>query len=115
MRIGDWSSDVCSSDLIARAAEPLRRRERFHQPPARLVRAAEDADLAGADEVAQRIHHLVIWRVMVGPVRLLKFDFVGLVSRHAFFVRLDFILAFVLFLSVSFLPLLPAISLPPSL
>src|SRR3546814_19922260 len=82
MRIGDWSSDVCSSDLIARAAEPLRRRERFHQPPARLVRAAEDADLAGADEVAQRIHHLVIGRVMVGPVRLIKIDIVRSEERR---------------------------------
>ena len=38
----------------------------------------EDADLAGTDEFVQRIHHLVIGRIMVGPVRLVEVDIVGL-------------------------------------
>src|SRR3546814_2649603 len=110
MRISDWSSDVCSSDLgerrigdqadaflpahlrqlvfetavveaeiildrmIARNAQLLRRRERLHQPPARLVRAAEDAHLSFAHQLVERVPHLVIWRVMVGPVRLVEIE-----------------------------------------
>src|SRR3546814_14466560 len=44
MRISDWSSDVCSSDLAERALEQARRPDRRHQRRVAAEAATVDAD-----------------------------------------------------------------------
>src|SRR3546814_12242840 len=59
MRISDWSSDVCSSDLIAAEAdEDLRgpvehRRHRFHRVMAMFARRLEPEHVAHAIEIGR--------------------------------------------------------------
>src|SRR3546814_17365503 len=51
MRISDWSSDVCSSDLIGGAASEIdacRRRERDHRPRTDITRASAPASTAAS-------------------------------------------------------------------
>src|SRR3546814_19221060 len=57
MRISDWSSDVCSSDLQTRAAHRQRlRREQFVGDVAGVVAIAEaDRDVAAIEQVAALI------------------------------------------------------------
>src|SRR3546814_9573060 len=90
MRISDWSSDVCSSDLVLEAAvveaeiildrlvprqaQPLGRGESFHQSPARFIRTAQNAHLALAYQFVERLHHRFIRCAMVGPVGLVEVD-----------------------------------------
>src|SRR3546814_14380681 len=56
MRISDWSSDVCSSDLVGRALDPLCAGERAHTAvaQARIARdpAVENARIARASLAA---------------------------------------------------------------
>src|SRR3546814_12143796 len=66
MRISDWSSDVCSSDLI---------------------RTAQNAHLALAYQIVERLHHRFIRCAMVGPVGLVEVDIVGLEPGQAVFNR----------------------------
>src|SRR3546814_7561787 len=44
MRISDWSSDVCSSDLTERGAQPLAARHQLERPGADLLTRAGHAD-----------------------------------------------------------------------
>src|SRR3546814_20094221 len=57
MRISDWSSDVCSSDLIQTAADPLTRVLTWHR-----VAVAPDADQAGAGDPRRPLDVTVEWR-----------------------------------------------------
>src|SRR3546814_10141858 len=42
LRISDWSSDVCSSDLRARAERRFERRDHVHQPDRMIVADVQD-------------------------------------------------------------------------
>src|SRR3546814_8935964 len=58
MRISDWSSDVCSSDLLARPARDQRPRlgNQIGEGPARLGAARIGDDAIGAEFVAAFLH-----------------------------------------------------------
>src|SRR3546814_7433606 len=89
MRISDWSSDVCSSDLLDRAfGEVVRQLQRGERRPAaqfgdrlhprrlpgRRVRQADVGDLAGAHEVIECTQDLVDRRAAVPDVQIQKID-----------------------------------------
>src|SRR3546814_16179898 len=58
MRISDWSSDVCSSDLLAgRIAAPALRLERADQPVGELERIVLDVDQGQARHEARNLQH----------------------------------------------------------
>src|SRR3546814_8940329 len=58
MRISDWSSDVCSSDLVGIAGQRLHASEREHEAARTVhpVRADGEhaCDIEGADDLARR-------------------------------------------------------------
>src|SRR3546814_2320453 len=65
MRISDWSSDVCSSDLIGQAVERLtdqlaqrRRADALDRRIHRVEAVAERAGLVVADDAVARMHDL---------------------------------------------------------
>src|SRR3546814_6824137 len=62
MRIGDWSADVCSSDLAARVglAQHARRRARHAQGSARLCAAARLVRRASASVRMKELTHVEI-------------------------------------------------------
>ena len=64
-------------------AQPRRRRQRLHQPPARLVRTADHAHLARRHQIVERRHMLVIRHAMIRPVRLVEIDIVRLQPLQA--------------------------------
>src|SRR3546814_15924269 len=58
MRISDWSSDVCSSDLLDQRrveAHLLRRRPRHHADPGRMMRRVGIAAVDDADQRADEL------------------------------------------------------------
>ena len=59
---------------VAREAELLGSRKRFHQLPARKVRAADVADLAGAHHAIQRGERFLHRRQRVEAVQLVEID-----------------------------------------
>src|SRR3546814_15380476 len=72
MRISDWSSDVCSSDLIAAFVKRARRCVRFdsrdHQPAAiaigdRIGLTQHEGDLATIGRESKRARHIEARRV----------------------------------------------------
>src|SRR3546814_20752443 len=68
MRIGDWSSDVCSSDLLRRGAKVGRKARRLDVHPM-------------ADEAAAAIDRRTLFRERrVGPVLGIR-DRLGLIAR----------------------------------
>src|SRR3546814_1991192 len=75
MRISDWSSDVCSSDLRAEEIAPLRAAERrdHHAERARIVEAEEHRLAVGTDH-AQEAAQVVTHCVQVGPRRGAQHD-----------------------------------------
>src|SRR3546814_20501818 len=61
MRISDWSSDVCSSDLIVRLVERDRRVERFEvRATDRLGIAEADLDIVADPETRRRVGKPVV-------------------------------------------------------
>src|SRR3546814_6463372 len=61
MRISDWSSDVCSSDLIVRLVERDRRVERFEvRATDRLGIAEADLDIVADPDTRRRVGKPVV-------------------------------------------------------
>src|SRR3546814_3988702 len=101
MRISDWSSDVCSSDLGCAldeavlelggrnryCASQFGERHRAREPPGGEVGKACIEDLAGAGEILEAAHDLLGRCHMIGPVRPIDVDTVGLEAPEAGFHR----------------------------
>src|SRR3546814_12482819 len=79
MRISDWSSDVCSSDLTSRAALA-------HDGAPRALRLAERAGHA-AQTIAQRVLNIPLLRRMAEP--LLQLDLNTWIEIQASTASLD--------------------------
>ena len=62
---------------VARPAVAVGHGQRFHQMPARKVRAADVANLAGPDQSVQRVERFLDGRQRVEPVKLIQIDVVG--------------------------------------
>src|SRR3546814_15459508 len=69
MRISDWSSDVCSSDLVGEGARPATRRERDLGRARGRARGEGDRVIVGDREAAARIGAVEITVRMAGRAR----------------------------------------------
>ncbi len=74
---------------VARQVVAVGDGQRLHQVPAREVRAAEIADLAGPDEVVERPQRLLDRRARVEAVELEQVDMVGLEPAQGGLAGLD--------------------------
>ena len=74
---------------VARQAVLLRDGQRLHQVPAREIRAADVADLAGAHQVVERAQGLLDRRHRVEGVELVEVDVIGPQAAEALLDRVD--------------------------
>src|SRR3546814_14836862 len=77
MRISDWSSDVCSSDLILGDRGAVDRDERAVAPRARLVQPAREQFLAGAARAEQHDRNVKVRDALDGARDLPHFGRAG--------------------------------------
>src|SRR3546814_16465163 len=67
MRISDWSSDVCSSDLIHRASDPCRNAGAGHKVKAALLPAVLCCLMTTAAAPPSAEHVIEMTRMRFGP------------------------------------------------